>query len=93
MACFQSQPLLWTLLLAIALIAAQSSAQPSTQKAEPGKTLVNYFLPMPIRAALSRDVWGAPGVLPRDPQNGLEDPTIRKWDYWDGQIVKSPETT
>ena len=56
-----------------------------------GKTLIDYFLPMPIHGGLSKDVWGAPGVLPRDPQNGLEDPTIQKWDYWDGQIVKSPD--
>ena len=30
-------------------------------------------------------------VLPRDPQNGLEDPTIKKWCYWDGKIIKGPD--
>ena len=91
MARFRLMRLLWTLLLVIAPTAAQSSAQPSTKEADAGKTLVDYFLPMPIVGKLSKDVWGAPGVLPRDPQNGLEDPTIQKWDYWDGQIVKSPD--
>jgi len=65
---------------------AQAPAIPSG-----GKTLIDYFQPIPIVGKLSNDVWGAPGVLPRDPQNGLEDPTIQKWDYWDGQIVESPE--
>src|SRR6185312_13796014 len=35
--------------------------------------------------------WGAPNVLPRDPHNGLEDPTIKKYCYWDGQIIKSAD--
>jgi hypothetical protein len=55
------------------------------------KTLIDYFLPMPIRGALSKDVWGAGNVLPRDPQNGLEDTTIKQWCYWDGQIIKGPD--
>src|ERR1700722_13951417 len=84
-------PMLWTLLLVIALTAARGSAQPSSNKADAGKTLIDYFLPMPIVGKLSKDVWGAPGVLPRDPLNGLEDPTIQKWDYWDGQIVNSSD--
>ena len=83
--------LLWTTLLPVALAAAQSSAQPLAKEADAGKTLIDYFLPIPIRGGLSKDVWGAPGVLPRDPHNGLEDPTIQKWDYWDGQIIKSPD--
>ena len=55
------------------------------------KTLIDYFLPMPIRGALSKDVWGAGNVLPRDPQNGLEDTTIKQWCYWDGQIIPGPD--
>ena len=55
------------------------------------KTLIDYFLPTPIHGRLSTDAWGAPNVLPRDPQNGLEDTTIKQWCYWDGQIVKGPE--
>src|ERR1039458_10500673 len=30
------------------------------------KTLIDYFLPTPIRGQLTTDVWGAPNVLPRD---------------------------
>jgi hypothetical protein len=55
------------------------------------KTLIDYFLPMPIQSALVSNVWGAPGVFPRDPQNGLEDTTMKQWCYWDGQLIKGPE--
>ena len=55
------------------------------------KTFIDYIQPMPIESALVSDVWGAPGVLPRDPQNGLEDETMERWDYWDGQIIKAPD--
>ena len=55
------------------------------------KTLIDYFLPMPIQSPLVSNVWGAPGVFPRDPQNGLEDTTMKQWCYWDGQIIKGPE--
>jgi hypothetical protein len=55
------------------------------------KTLINYFQPMPIHGSLSKDAWGAPGIIPRDPQNGLEDPTIKQYNYWDGKIIKGPD--
>lgn len=55
------------------------------------KTFIDYFLPMPIKSSLISDVWGAPGILPRDPNNGLEDKTMKQWDYWDGQIIKGPD--
>jgi len=55
------------------------------------KTLIDYFLPMPIKGSLDAKAWGAPNVLPRDPHNGLEDPTIKKYCYWDGQIIKSAD--
>ncbi|MBZ5580722.1 MAG: glycoside hydrolase family protein [Acidobacteriia bacterium] len=55
------------------------------------KTLIDYFLPMPVQGRLTKDVWGADSVLPRDPQNGLEDVTMKQWCYWDGQIIKGPE--
>ena len=35
------------------------------------KTLIDYFLPTPIRGQLRTDVWGAPNVLPRDPALSL----------------------
>jgi len=55
------------------------------------KTLIDYFLPTPIQGRLTKDVWGADNVLPRDPLNGLEDPTMKQWCYWDGQILKAPD--
>ena len=55
------------------------------------KTLIDYFLPMPIQSPLVSNVWGAPGVFPRDPQNGLEDTTMKQWCYWDGQIIKAQD--
>ncbi len=55
------------------------------------KTLIDYFLPMPLHGPLTTNVWGAPGVLPRDPLNGLEDQTLKQWYYWDGKIIKGPE--
>jgi hypothetical protein len=57
------------------------------------KTLIDYFLPIPIRSPLVSNVWGAPGVFPRDPHNGLEDITMTNWCYWDGQIIKGPKET
>jgi hypothetical protein len=56
-----------------------------------GKTFIDYFLPMPIHGSLTKDAWGAPNVLPRDPKNGLEDTTMKQWCYWDGQIIKGPD--
>ena len=56
------------------------------------KTLIDYFLPMPIHDRLVTNVWGAPNVLPRDAQNGLEDHNMMKeWCYWDGKIIKAPD--
>ena len=77
--------------LLVAVCAAGSLGQSAAAQPAASKTLIDYFQPIPIVGRLSKDVWGAPGVLPRDPQNGLEDPTIVKWDYWDGQIVESPD--
>src|ERR1022692_1997218 len=70
------------------------------------KTFIDYFQPTPIIGALATNTWGAAGILPRDPQNGLEDQSLKdlplattnaqadaaakKWYYWDGQIIKAP---
>ena len=70
------------------------------------KTFIDYFQPTPIIGALTTNTWGAPSILPRDPQNGLEDQSLKdlpldtnspaadaakkRWYYWDGQIIKSP---
>jgi hypothetical protein len=53
------------------------------------KTLVDFFLPIKPQSALVSDgIWGAPNVLPRDINNGLEDATLTKGAYWDGKIIK-----
>lgn len=61
------------------------------QETEAAKTFIDYFLPTPIVGSLTTNIWGAPGVFPRDPQNGLEDQTMKQWCYWDGQIIKGPD--
>lgn len=55
------------------------------------KTFSDYFLPTPIRSPVVTSVWGAPGVFPRDPQNGLEEATMTRWCPWNGKILKGPE--
>lgn len=53
---------------------------------------IDYFRPIPIKGVLSKDVWGAATVGPRDPANGLEDTTMKQWDYWDGKILRGPDS-
>ena len=80
----------WTSCLVLACLLWPLTA--FAQETKPaGKTLIDYFLPMPIHGALDDKAWGAPNVLPRDPKNGLEDTTIKQWCYWDGQIIKAPD--
>ena len=55
------------------------------------KTMIDYFLPMPIHGQLTTNAWGVPEVQPRDPLNGLEDQTLKQWYYWDGKIIKAPD--
>jgi hypothetical protein len=75
-------------LIALGLLIAPACAD---TLASERKTLIDYFLPIPVRGQLSKDAWGAATVGPRDQSNGLEDPTIQKWNYWDGQIVKGTD--
>ena len=72
--------------IGVALTFAIGTSSPAANK-----TLIDYFLPMPVQGSLVSNVWGAPGVFPRDPQNGLEDTTMTEWCYWDGKIIKGPE--
>jgi hypothetical protein len=51
------------------------------------KTFIDYFKPIPISGTLAPNAWGSASVGPRDPKNGLEDETMTKWNYWDGQII------
>ncbi len=71
------------------ILTALSALSGASQAAN--KTLIDYFLPMPIQGKLTKEAWGADAVLPRDPRNGLEDPTVKQWYYWDGQILKAPD--
>lgn len=48
-----------------------------------GGRFMDLFLPMPDLGGMTSDTWGAPGVIPRDTNNGIEDP---EWSYWGGKI-------
>jgi MYXO-CTERM domain-containing protein len=52
---------------------------------------ITYFQPTPIVGQLDKTAWGTAAVGPRDTSNGLEDPTMSKWAYWDGKIIKGPD--
>ncbi|VGO22439.1 hypothetical protein [Pontiella sulfatireligans] len=56
-------------------------------KAVEGASFSDLLLPMPIHKQLRSDVWGAEGVRPRDPDNGVEHPD---WTYWGGKVIKDP---
>jgi hypothetical protein len=73
----------------LTLLSFPALAQSPGAAPTPTKTLIDYFLPTPPHGAPSGDAWGAPNVLPRDPNNGLEDKTIKQYCYWDGQILKA----
>ncbi len=54
------------------------------------RELVDFFLPMkPQTPLVSNGIWGEANVLPRDTANGLEDPTLKEWCFWDGMISKA----
>lgn len=55
------------------------------------KPFIDYFRPTPVIKPLSRTVWGAATVGARDTGNGLEDATMKRWNYWDGQILKGAD--
>jgi len=55
------------------------------------KTLIDYFLPMPIVKPLRSDKWACSIVGKRDIGNGMEDTTCKRYCYWDGPVIKGPE--
>ena len=77
-------------MILVALSTLASAAGNANAKTK-AKTFIDFFLPTPPHGELSGDAWGTPNVLPRDPMNGLEDTTIRKYCYWDGQIIKASD--
>lgn len=52
------------------------------------KPFISYFQATPVRGELSATAWGAHEVGPRDQANGLEDPSMTRWNYWDGKILR-----
>ena len=77
---------------AITALAVLASVQSSdAQETKTTKTFIDYFLPTPIIGSLTTNIWGVTTVGPRDPKNGLEDVTMKQWDYWDGKIIKGPD--
>lgn len=80
---------LCTLSAGLALLMAVSFGR--AQEAKPAKTFIDYFKPMSIISPLTTNVWGAATVGPRDTNNGLEDVTIKQWNYWDGEIIKGAD--
>jgi hypothetical protein len=49
---------------------------------------MSYFRPLSVTQRVSATAWGAASVGPRSTRNGLEDPGMTRWNYWDGQILK-----
>ena len=85
-----SKPILFltnSMKTALGLFVAMSCRAVSPATA--AKTLIDYFLPTPIHDRLRSDVW-ALAAVGADVQNGLEDATMKQWNYWDGQIIKGP---
>jgi hypothetical protein len=81
------------------LVTLSSVVLTSTAAAAP-QPLITYFLPMPVPAGgLSKTVWGASAVGPRDPANGIEDNGANGGVsagsetnfYWDGKILKGSD--
>lgn len=70
---------------------AATEAAPDTLPVLGPKPFIAYFKPAPAPHSLSTDAWGVATVGPRDTRNGLEDASMARWNYWDGQILKGPD--
>src|SRR5581483_8419111 len=55
------------------------------------KPFIDYFQPIPLSGKLSKEIWGAATVGPREADNGLEDTALKHWNYWDGKILQGPD--
>lgn len=80
----------WVDMIVFSMNMNQLSAALQRAGKAPAKTFIDYFKPMPLQGPLTADTWGAPGVLPRDIRNGLED-AANRYCYWDGQILKGED--
>ncbi|WP_158969341.1 hypothetical protein [Paraglaciecola sp. L3A3] len=65
-------------------ISQPSKAISGQAKMVNGASFNDLIKPMPIHNTLRSDLWGADAVLPRDPDNGIED---ADWSYWGGRPV------
>ena len=79
------------LILVLSILPAVGYCQADNTAAVGPKAFIDYFQPVPVSGQLSKEVWGAATVGPRDPNNGLEDPTMKHWNYWDGKILRGPD--
>ncbi|MFR9628389.1 MAG: hypothetical protein SNF73_02640 [Rikenellaceae bacterium] len=68
-------------------VSEPSKAVSARVKIVRGAAFSDLILPMPIIGELSSDLWGAEGVIPRDPDNGIESPD---WSYWGGRPTYDP---
>jgi hypothetical protein len=66
-----------------------SADEPASIRKE--RTLIDYFLPIPIKGKLTKDAWGAAHVGRRDQDNGLEDRELKQWCYWDGSVLEGAD--
>lgn len=53
-----------------------------------GGRFMDLFLPLPDLGGMTTDTWGETNVVPRDVNNGIEDP---KWSYWGGNTRLEPD--
>ncbi len=53
-----------------------------------GGRFMDRFLPMPKIGQPTADTWGAPNVVPRYVDNGMED---TEWSYWGGNALKGED--
>lgn len=87
--------------LGLALVAANACAdkpnQPQVVEREkpaqwkelvPGGRFMDLFLPMPDLGGMASATWGDTNVVPRDINNGIEDP---QWSYWGGNTALGPD--
>jgi len=79
------------LILFLSILPAVGYCQADNTAAIGPKAFINYFQPLPVSGQISKEVWGAATVGPRDPNNGLEDTTMKHWNYWDGKILRGPD--
>jgi len=52
---------------------------------------ITYFQPTPIVGQLSKTAWGTAAGWSARPEQRPGGPTMSKWAYWDGKIIKGPD--